>query len=331
MKILLPLVAVLALVLAGYAGAASGSLQTIFGIVLPYAALAVFVLGMVYRLARWARSPVPFRIPTTGGQQQSLPWIRRSRLDNPSTTLEVLGRMALEVLCFRSLFRNTKIELRDGKLGYGSAKWLWLAGMAFHYSMLLILLRHLRFFLAPIPGFVHFLESADGLFQVGVPVLYITDAVFLLAATYLFLRRVVIPHVAYVSLPADYFPLFLLLGIATTGVLMRYFVRVDVLKVKELAVGLATFHPVVPQGIGPLFFAHLFLVSALFAYFPFSKLVHLGGVFLSPTRNLPNNSRAVRHVNPWNPAVKVHSYDEYEDDFREKMKAAGLPVEKESP
>ena len=39
-------------------------------------------------------------------------------------------------------------------------------------------------------------------------------------------------------------------------------------------------------------------MSALAAYFPFSKLMHMAGVFLSPTRNLANNNRMVRHVNP---------------------------------
>jgi hypothetical protein len=36
----------------------------------------------------------------------------------------------------------------------------------------------------------------------------------------------------------------------------------------------------------------------------------------------------VRHENPWNYPVKVHSYEDYEDDFREHMIEAGLPVEK---
>jgi hypothetical protein len=57
--------------------------------------------------------------------------------------------------------------------------------------------------------------------------------------------------------------------------------------------------------------------------------MHMGGVFLSPTRNLPCNTRAVRHVNPWNYPVEVHTYEEYEEEFREKMIEAGLPVEKE--
>jgi len=172
-------------------------------------------------------------------------------------------------------------------------------------------------------------DRLDGLFQVGLPGVYITDVVFLLTVTYLFIRRVIIPQVRYVSLPADYLPLFILLGIGITGVLMRYFLKVDVVRVKELAMSLVTLQPKVPDGIGVLFFIHLFLFSTLFAYFPFSKLMHMGGVFLSPTRNLPNDSRMKRHINPWNYPVKVHTYQEYEDHFREKMIEAGLPVEKE--
>jgi len=55
----------------------------------------------------------------------------------------------------------------------------------------------------------------------------------------------------------------------------------------------------------------------------------MAGIFLSPTRNLANNSRARRHVNPWNHPVAVHTYEEWETEFREKVKAAGLPLEKE--
>ena len=105
--------------------------------------------------------------------------------------------------------------------------------------------------------------------------------------------------------------------------------KTDVVGIKELTMGLVTLNPIVPKGINTIFYIHLFLVSALFTYFPMSKLMHMAGVFLSPTRNLANTNRAEMHVNPWNYPVKVHTYEEYENDFREKMKAAGLPVEKE--
>jgi nitrate reductase gamma subunit len=241
-----------------------------------------------------------------------------------------VGRMILEVLLFRSLFRNTQLEKYDGpKIAYQWEKWLWLFALLFHYSFLVILLRHLRFFTEPVPTFVHALDSVDGMLQIGLPGIYISDLIFIAAATFLFLRRVVIPQVRYISLPADYFPLFLLLALGLSGILMRYFTKVDLIKVKELAMGIVTFHPVIPEGIGVLFFIHFFLICTLFIYFPFSKLMHLGGVFLSPTRNMPNDSRIIRHINPWNYPVKTHTYAEYEDHFREKMIEAGLPVEKE--
>jgi nitrate reductase gamma subunit len=316
--------------LAVFLGVKAAGLTYFFGVVIPYIAIFTFIGGFTFRILQWARTPVPFSIPTTAGQQKSLPWIKHSKLDNPSTPAGVVGRMILEVLLFRSLFRNTKLEKYDGpKLAYQWEKWLWLFAILFHYSFLVIFVRHLRFFTEPGPGFVPALDSADGMLQIGLPGLYISDLIFIAAVTFLFLRRVVIPQVRYISLPADYFPLFLLLALGLSGIFMRYFTKVDILKVKELALGIVTFHPVVPEGIGVLFFIHLFLICTLFIYFPFSKLMHLGGVFLSPTRNMPNDSRIVRHINPWNYPVKTHTYEEYEDHFREKMIEAGLPVEKE--
>jgi len=331
MGVLSALISVMVLVLLAYVGVNRGGLNYLFGVTIPYAAVLIFFLGFIYRMVQWARSPVPFRIPTTCGQQKTLPWIKQDKLESPSDTISVLARMFLEVFFFRSLFRNTRAELREGKrLVYGSSKWLWMAGMAFHWCFLIIFIRHLRFFTMPIPSPLHMIEGMDGLLQIGVPRLYMTDLIFLAAVAFLFLRRVVIPQVRYISLPADYFPLFLILAIGTSGVLMRYFTKVDIAAVKDLTMGLATLHPHIPGvKIGSIFYIHLFLVSALFIYFPFSKLMHLGGVFLSPTRNLANNNRMVRHVNPWNYPVKVHTYEEYEDEFRAKMIKAHIPVEKE--
>jgi len=330
MNILFSLFAVLIIILAVIIGVKTAQLEFLFGVIIPYAAIATFLLGIVYRILKWARSPVPFRIPTVTGQEKSLNWIKSSKLDNPHSTLGVIGRMALEILLFRSLFRNTKTQLKDGRaLVYGSSKYLWLGALVFHWSFLIIVLRHFRYFTEPIPSFVIFLQNYDGLFQIGLPVLYITNVMILAALTFLFLRRITDSKLKYISLSSDYFPLILIISIAVTGILMRYFAKVDIVNVKELAIGLFSFNPVVPNGIGIMLYIHLFLVSVLIAYFPFSKLLHMPGVFLSPTRNLANNNRMKRHINPWNKPVRIHTYEEYEDEFRDKMKAAGLPVEKE--
>jgi len=330
MNVIFSLAAVIFLILFAFVGAQFLGLQMLFGVILPYAAIATFLLGFVWRVVKWARSPVPFRITTTCGQQKSLPWIRNNNLENPHNGIGVIGRMLLEILFFRSLFRNTKAELKDGpKLVYGSSKWLWLGGLAFHWSFLIIFIRHFRFFSEPVPFLITALESVDGWFQVWLPAIYVTDALILGAVTFLVLRRLMDSKLRYISLASDYFPLFLILGITISGVWMRYIQKVDLLSVKELSLGLFSFSPVIPEGIGWLFFAHLFLVSSLLAYFPFSKLMHMGGVFLSPTRNLANNNRMKRHINPWNPKVKFHTYEEYEDEFREVMKEAGMPLDKE--
>jgi nitrate reductase gamma subunit len=224
------------------------------------------------------------------------------------------------------------------KIYYQLEIFLWVGALAFHYAFLTVLLRHLRFFTEPVPLPVRLLETVDSFFRVevlydinqfGLPGVYISGLVLLAAVIYLFLRRIFIPNVKYVSLAADFFPLFLIFGIAFTGILMRYVTKIDVVAAKELTMGLVTFHPTIPEGLASIFYVHVFFVSILLAYFPFSKLMHLGGIFFSPTRNMTADTRATRHINPWNYPVHVHTYEEYEDEFREKMIEAGLPVVKQ--
>ncbi|MHB8810598.1 MAG: sulfate reduction electron transfer complex DsrMKJOP subunit DsrM [Desulfobulbaceae bacterium] len=334
MKYTFPMAAVIALVLIAWIGSKIPGMQYLFGVVVPYAAILTFIIGFCYRVVQWSKSPVPFRIPTTCGQQYSLPWIKHNKLESPVNTSQVVARMFLEIVLFRSLWRNTKAEMHDGpKLTHESSKWLWLFGILFHYSFLTIVLRHMRLFLDPVPFFVNWVEFMDSILQIGAPTMYLTDVSIVLALLLLFGRRLINRQVKYISLANDYFPLFLIFAIAVSGILMRFYIRtdVDIVSIKRLAVGLATLQPAILTDISSIFYIHLFLVCTLLAYFPYSKLMHLGGVFLSPTRNLPNNSRMVRHINPWNPDIKPHSYAGYEDEFREFMVENDIPVEKGLP
>lgn len=333
---LVSLLAVIGLFLIAYVGAGIG-LQWLFGIVIPYAAVILFVVGFFRRVLSWSRSTVPFAIPTTCGQQRSMPWIQQAKIDNPSSKGAVFIRMLLEIVTFRSLFRNTRMRFQGERITYNLELFLWVGALAFHYAFFTVLVRHLRFFTDPVPLLVQLLENVDSFFRVevlydpiqaGLPGIFLSGLVLLAAVTYLFLRRLFVRNVRYISLASDFFPLFLIMGIALTGILMRYFAKVDIVAIKQLTMGLVTFHWSIPTGISPLFYVHLLFVSILLAYFPFSKLMHMGGIFLSPTRNMLANTREVRHVNPWNYPVKVHTYEAYEDDFREKMIEAGLPVDK---
>ena len=114
MNLVWSLLAVLILSLIAWGAHASMNLAPLFLVFIPYGAFVVFLAGFVWRIVSWAQSPVPFRIPTTCGQQKTLPWMKSEPLESPSGTAGVIGRMALEVLLFRSLFRNTKAEIYDG-------------------------------------------------------------------------------------------------------------------------------------------------------------------------------------------------------------------------
>lgn len=329
MNFLISLIAILILALLAMGIAMSHSMIFILAVVLPYAAFAIFLCGVIYRLITWGKSPVPFRIPTTCGQEKSLPWIKASLLESPAGIPGVIGRMALEILLFRSLFRNCDVEIIDGRPVYGSANWLWFFGLLFHGSLLTIVLRHLRFFTEPIIPGVAGLSAVDGFLELAIPTLYLSDLTLLAAVAFLLIRRIFNAPLRYISQASDYFALLLIAAIATTGLWMRHIQPVDLEQVKVLAMGWVSLSPVAPRGLGMVFFIHLFLICVLLTWFPFSKLMHAGGVFLSPTRNQANNSRSQRHINPWNGPVSVHTYEEYENEFRDKMKAAGLPVEKE--
>jgi nitrate reductase gamma subunit len=72
----------------------------------------------------------------------------------------------------------------------------------------------------------------------------------------------------------------------------------DVMAVKAFASGLVIFDWAnLPTDIN--FLIHLFLVFVLLSIFPISKLLHVPGVFFSPTRNQVDNARKKRHISPW--------------------------------
>jgi nitrate reductase gamma subunit len=263
--------------------------------------------------------------------------IAASRVESPSTRIGVIGRMALEGLLFRSLFRNTAFAPPpQGSPVHASPifrerKALWLGAMALHWSLLVIIVRHLRLFVEPVPVLVSALTTVDGFFEIGTPRWYATDVIVAVALVYLLARRLRDPLLRYVTLPADYLALGLLSAITGSGLVLRYAVRTDVVDVRHFALSLAALAPAPLAAPSVWLTAHLAAVACLLAVLPFSKMVHGLGVWLSPTRNQANNSRRRRHVNPWNAPVPVHGYAAWRDEFRDKLTIAGLPVDDDPP
>ncbi len=238
-----------------------GGLSSVFNL-LAYIAAAVFVVGFLNKVILYFKTPSPLVIPTTPA---------------PTTTVGVIMRLIPEVLFFRSLLKGGTTE-----------KILWVGGWLFHVSFLLIVLRHLRFFTYPVPECIMWFQ------EIGIW----AGIVFPIALLILIVRRFTNERLAVISLFQDYFVLVLIISIGLTGLLLKYFMRANLVDVKAFILGLLTFSPVqLPDS--PLFLIHFSLVLILLVYFPFSKLMHAWGILVSPTRAQLDNPREVRTVAPW--------------------------------
>jgi nitrate reductase gamma subunit len=191
----------------------------------------------------------------------------------PSTNTGVAARLAGEMVLFRSLWRADKA--------------LWPAAWIFHLALVLLAVGHFV-------GLVLAIECPR-LSQIGGGVAGILGMLPLL---YLLVRRFLVERVRYISVFGDYFALALLLLVIVTGNQMRFLGGLDLVKARAFVAGLLALHPVPPPS-NAAFIIHLLGVCALLVYIPFSKLMHFGGIFLSPTLNQTNDPRQRRHVNPW--------------------------------
>jgi nitrate reductase gamma subunit len=224
-----------------------------------YAATALLLAGLAYKIRQYARAAVPLKIPT---------------MPAPTTTSGVVLRMAREVVLFESLFKSNK--------------WTWLFGWMFHAALVLVVLRHLRYFTEPVWGWVVALQPFG---------LYAGFAM-LAGLGGLWLRRLAVERVRYVTGPSDHLMLALFAGIVASGFAMQYVLRTDIVALKAFALGLIYFDWQ-PLPADPVLLVHLALVAALMIVFPFSKLLHAPGVFFSPTRNQADDTRTRRHLPPW--------------------------------
>jgi nitrate reductase gamma subunit len=304
-KLTKALAAVAFILLFGLVAASESWLRTPVAVVVSYVSVGVFFAGLAYRFALWKKSAVPFRIPVTCGQQASQPWLKRDRLDNPDTAVGAAIRVVAEMLFFRSLLQDHRVEIKEGAIVYVRNRSLWLISIVFHYALMVVLLRHLSLVFDHVPGVLNWLQQADTLLLIRGSAIHVSDLFLVAALIALLLRRLSDDRVRFISLFTDYFALILLFAISVSGILMEYFCKADVDAIRRFAHSLSSFHPAMNAALPPLFLVHRVLVGALLIYFPFSKLLHMGGILANPVYNLANNSRAHRHVNPWDYPVAM--------------------------
>jgi nitrate reductase gamma subunit len=114
----------------------------------------------------------------------------------------------------------------------------------------------------------------------------------------LWVRRIFVERIRYISTPSDHLMLVLLLLIASSGLWMKFISHTDIIGVKSFFIGMLRFdlQPLPADGV---LYMHLLMVATLLLIFPFSKLLHAPGVFFSPSRNQADNPREKRHLAAW--------------------------------
>ena len=222
-------------------------------------ATAVIILGLALKIRQYWVTPAPLKIPTTPA---------------PTTQTGVVFRMAREVVLFESLFKSNK--------------WIWIFGWMFHFSLFLVLARHLRYFQEQ-PWFLVDVIQPFGKYAAFGMVIGLVG---------LFVRRIVVDRVRYISAPSDYLMLIMLFFIGFSGLMMQFIVGTDIISVKQFFLSWMGFSIAELPFNVPLV-VHLSLVALLMIIFPFSKLLHAPGVFFSPTRNQVDNPREKRHISDW--------------------------------
>ncbi len=235
------------------------SALTVFFALLFYGATAMLVLGVARKVTVYARTPQPLKIPIPPA---------------PTTRRGVVLRMLLEVTLFKALFRSNK--------------WIWLFGWVFHVALLLVLLRHLRYFTQPVWGWVDLLQ----------PFGQYAGFAMLAGLAGLWARRFLVDRVRYITSPSDHLMLALLVAIGASGLSMKYLAHTDIVALKAFFLGLMRFdwQPLPPD---PVLVVHLGLVATLMIVFPVSKLLHAPGIFFSPSLNQVDDAREHRHVAGW--------------------------------
>jgi len=215
-----------------------------------YLAFAIGLIGLVWRVAIYLRTPQRLPIAVTPA---------------PQGAGGVAWRLTREVVLFQSLFQSNK--------------WTWFFGWVFHGSLLLVLLRHLRYFLEPVPSWVLMLQPFGRYAGISMA----------LALAALLARRLLVPRVRFISTASDHAMLLLLMLIAASGLMMSFVLHTDIIAVKRFTLGLLSFESHALPG-GPMT-VHLLLVCALLAIFPISKLLHVPGLFLAPSRAMADHPR----------------------------------------
>lgn len=215
-----------------------------------YLALAVLILGLIYRITHWLSVPASSINLGVYPKQQGL---------SKGT----------------AVFRDTFFFPQVGEVNRN----MWLAAILMHLAILGVFVGHLRL-IGRFPGALEPIMSSSAHLAGGT-----MGVIFLLGVVYFLLRRFKSPE-RELSVPEDYFLLLLLLVLVLLGDHLRLFGHIPFTAYREWSQSLLSFRPALPPAIADspqeiVFVGHILAANLLFMYLPFSKLMHFTGALFT--------------------------------------------------
>jgi nitrate reductase gamma subunit len=207
--------------------------------------------GLAYRVYKWACRPkaaATFTIyPASKGFTRALP--------------KIIGQMLL----FPKLLREEKA--------------LWIGILLFHLSLGIIIFSHYKVFFRYMWFWDNLGVSANSFSLLSDLFDGVTGVIMVGSLIFLFARRFP-KFIRKLSVPEDYFVILLILGIALSGIYIRFISTMNLFELRRYFASLVTFTPSnIPTD--PMFLIHYSLVLILMIYFPFGKLIHTIGAGLT--------------------------------------------------
>jgi nitrate reductase gamma subunit len=192
-----------------------------------YIVCAVFLGRFIWHVVSWFKA------------------VKQPEVDSISKKVSsgMIAEMLLDIVFFRRLIKTNKI--------------LWAASWTFHISLFLVVLRHLRYFMYPVPDFVMSMQT------IGIAAGYVLPVSLLI----ILIIRAAGNRDRYFSF-YNFFLLTILLLTGVTGMLLKLFYRTGLVDIKVFMMGIVTFHPdAMPDSL--LFIVHYVLVLILIPALPF--------------------------------------------------------------
>lgn len=225
-------------------------IQFLIGSILPYITVIVFTAGMIYRIKVWSKMPKP----------------KMTLYPRPDTG--IISQVLRDVFLFPTLFKSNKT--------------LWAGAWIFHISLFFIFIGHFRV-VTDFPWLWNLMGmSPEAVDKMSMTSGGIAGIIIMLSVIFLIFRRIGVQRVREISGFGDYLVMFIILAILMTGNYMRFFQHFDLNDTRTYFFGLATFSSFA-MPTSNMFVMHFFLGQLLIIFVPFSKILHLGGIFFSQT------------------------------------------------